>query len=65
MARSAFPLFGIEGAQPVSGRKPHLLAVVGDSIHPVGAGKGTVFAENFSGCSFHACILIARQRGGE
>ena len=35
-----------------------MLAVIGDAVHAVGAGKGTVFAKDFCGCSFHFAILL-------
>jgi hypothetical protein len=40
---------GIERIQLVPGREPDLLPVIGDSMHAVGASKGTVLAYNF-GC---------------
>ena len=39
----------IQGVQPVSGRKPDLLAVERDSVHVVDAWKGPILAEDF-GC---------------
>ena len=39
----------IEGAQLVSGRKPHMLTVKRHTMHVVGARKRAILAEDF-GC---------------
>src|SRR5205823_2273461 len=59
------PARGIEGVQLVSGRKPDVLTVIGDPTHAVGTWKGSIFTEDFGCRSFHALILIVRQRCGE
>ncbi len=57
------PACRIEGVQPVSGRKPDALTVIGHPVHVVGARKGSVLAQDFSGGSVHASILdIAHHR---
>src|SRR5262249_21682504 len=43
----------IEHVQLVAGGEPDVLAVVGDAVDALEAGKGTVFAEDFCGCGFH------------
>ena len=59
------PARGIEGVQPVSGRKPDVPTVKRDPMHLVDTRKGSIFAEDFGCRSFHASILVARQRTGE
>ncbi len=44
---NCFSASRIEGVQLVSGRKPDVLAVIGDSIHSAGTWKGTVLSNNF------------------
>src|SRR5438445_1998100 len=43
------PARGIERVQPVSGRKPDVLAVERNPIHAVDTGKGSIFTNDF-GC---------------
>ena len=45
---------GIEGVQPVAGGEPDMLAVEGDAVHLVDAGKGAVLAEDFG----RACFIV-------
>jgi hypothetical protein len=40
------PAGRIEGLQLVSGGKPDVLTVIRDSMHVVGAWKGSVFSDN-------------------
>jgi hypothetical protein len=55
----------IEGVQFVSGRKPDVLAVIGDAMHAFDAGKGSIFMDDGGCCCVHASILASRQRSGE
>jgi hypothetical protein len=41
------PACGIEGIQLISGRKPYMLTVIGDSIHPVGTREGAILTNDF------------------
>jgi hypothetical protein len=59
------PARRIEGVQLVSGRKPDVLTVKGNSMHVVDTRKGSIFSEDFGCRLFHASILVARQRSGE
>ena len=40
------PALGIEGLQRVSCCKPHVLTVIRDAVHVVGARKGPIFTDN-------------------
>src|SRR6267143_862433 len=42
------PAGGIEGVQPVSGRKPDVLTVIGEPMHVLDARKGPIFPNDFS-----------------
>ena len=59
------PTRRIEGVQLVSGGKPDVPAVKGNPMHVLDARKGSIFMEDFGCGSFHASILVARQRTGE
>ena len=39
----------IEGVQPISGREPDVLTVIGEAVHAVDARKGTIFTDDFCG----------------
>ena len=39
----------IEGDQLVAGRKPDLLAVIGNPAHPVGTREGSILTDDFGG----------------
>jgi hypothetical protein len=52
------PAFWIKGIQFVSGCKPDVLTVIGDSIDAVGSRKGTVLTDDLSGWSLHISTLI-------
>jgi len=60
---------GIDGIERFSGGEPEVLAVVGDAVHLLHAGKGAVFAKDMGFCLAHGCllglILAARQGTGE
>ena len=56
---------GIKSVELVSGSKPDVLTVIGDSVHSCGARKGAVFLEDFGCRSFHRSTLLNWQRGGE
>src|SRR5262249_12028590 len=55
----AKPLPGrrIEGVQLISGSKPDVLAVIGDSMYVVDIRKGTILADDFGRRSTHASML--------
>lgn len=55
----------VECIQFISGRKPNVLTIIGDSVHAVGAGKWSIFAYDFGCCSFHMSTLINWQRRRE
>jgi hypothetical protein len=38
-----------KAVQLVAAGEPHLLTVVGDPVHPIDAGKGPIFTEDFGG----------------
>jgi hypothetical protein len=42
-----------------------VLTVIGDPMHVVDTGKGSIFAEDFGCRLFHDSILVARQRTRE
>ncbi len=56
-------------AQLVADGGPDVLAVKGDAVDLVDAGKRAVFAEDLGMLMFHVrmdgCILVNRQRGRE
>ena len=58
------PSRGIEGVQPVAGRKPDVLAIVSDPSDLFDAGKGAVFAEDFGCVIVSSSILAAREEPG-
>src|SRR5215469_15811557 len=54
----------IEGIQLVSGSKPDVLTVIGDTVHCVDAWEGAILSDDLRFGSIHASILVlvARQR---
>ena len=50
----------IEGVEPVARGEPHMLTIERDPMRLVCVWEGAVVTNNFSGCSFHLCILVVR-----
>ncbi len=59
------PTRRIEGVQLVSSGEPDVLTVKRNPMHVVDTRKGPIFTEDFGCGSFHASILVTRQRTGE
>jgi len=43
------PACGIDCIQFISGSKPDMLTVIGNSVHVIGTWKGTILANDFCG----------------
>jgi len=50
----------IQAPQGVPGRKPDLLAVIGDAMHGIDARKGPILTSDFGDRCFHYVSLGAR-----